>query len=179
MKNLSLAVLLVVGLTACGGDDSTGDDGSDLGSDPAPAATQSPANEGDDGGGAATEPAGPAEPNTFVVGGEVWVRVTPMTEGQCFLPAEDGGNPVNGTAWGPMEGDGIQFSVDYSDQGSHEADVEGPDSWWAAGSRVGTEDLVVEVDHETNTISGYGTFSNLRTGETAQGSFNIQCEEDG
>ena len=105
-----------------------------------------------------------------------------MTEGQCFLPAEDGGNPVDGTAWGPMEGDGISFSVDYAGEGSgnaHEAEIQGADFWWAAGSRVGTEDLSVEVDHASMTISGFGTFSNLQTGETAPGSFNIRCEEGG
>jgi hypothetical protein len=174
---LTLVVLLVAG---CGGDDSSVDQGVDQGSNEAPQTTQAQAETdaataqgGED---TASAPSGPIEMNTIRVGSVTWTR-TLDGSGQCFLPAEDGGDPVDGTVWGSAEPGSVNFSVTYGDASGNptEADVEGDDFWWVAKG----DDLVIEFDYDAMTISGSGTFENqLLAEDPRQGDFLFQCEPD-
>ena len=185
-------VCLVAGVTAlaaCGDDDPPGAL-SELADDASAPGTQSGDGSGDDASGddassgdaAAPEPVGPADMDTIRIGSQVWERTLPMTTGQCFVFEDDGVLPSSATAWGTLGGDDdVRFSVSANQDGTFEADVESENEyWWLAGPRSsGPDDLVVELDFDALTVTGQGTFTNLYTGETAAGSFAIQCEDDG
>ncbi len=182
MRNLvTLIALISLAATACGGatipdDPAIGDQATSQPGD------GSPGNAEPGGGGAssepAPEPAGPVEPNTIRIGSQVWARTLPMTTGQCFLQADDGTLPDSGTVWGTLDGDEtLRFSVSYGQDGTFESEISNnADMYWIAGSRAPLDDLVVELDFATQTISGGGTYTLLNTGETASGSFEFVCE---
>jgi hypothetical protein len=121
-------------------------------------------------------------PNTIRIGDQVWERTLPMTTGQCFLSTAAGGIPDWGVAWGTLDGDeDIRFSASAKQDGSFEVEVINfVDMQWGAGPRFQQEesDLVVELDFDTLTISGHGTFRSLPTGERAMGSFEFTCEPE-
>ncbi len=126
------------------------------------------------------EPAGPVEPNTIRIGSQVWKRTLPMTTGQCFLFKEDGTLPTSGVAWGTLDGnEDLHFSAKLSQDGTFESDVnDGQALYWVAGERSpGVHDLAVDLDFDTQTISGHGTYESLVTGKRASGSFEFTCEE--
>lgn len=128
----------------------------------------------------APEASGQLEANTIRIGDQVWQRTLPMTEGQCFLYEDDGTLPTSGVAWGTLDGrDDTSFAARYKQDGSFEADVkEGETVYWGSGERYGEDDLVVELDFDTLTISGHGTFASLLTGDRAMGSFTFTCEPE-
>lgn len=175
-KGLSILVVVVgMAFGACGGEDPSADEAADVGGTETPQETQAPANEGASSE-ASEAPSGPIELNTIRVGSDTWTR-TLDGSGQCFLPAEDGGNPVDGTVWGSAEPGGVNFSVSYGEVSGNptEADVEGSDFWWVAKG----DDLVIEFDYDAMTISGSGTFENQLLAEAPrQGDFLFQCEPD-
>jgi len=106
-----------------------------------------------------------------------------MTTGQCFLFEDDGTLPTSATVWGTLDGDdGIRFSASYRQDGTFGAEVDDQTTnfWFAGPNGPGVDDLVIELDFETLTISGSGTFTNALDGESAPGAFEFQCEpEDG
>jgi len=127
-----------------------------------------------------SEPVGPAEPNTIRIGSQVWERTLPMTTGQCFLYEDDGTLPTSATAWGTLDGDEeLRFLVSQNQDGTLEAEINNNvDMYWLAGYRgPETDDLVIELDFDAQTISGSGTFTLLNTGETVSGSFEFVCSE--
>lgn len=183
MRFTVVVLAFVLVLAACGGGDDAGSgDGDTTGGGDT---TQDSGGDGSadgggsDSGGETPEPVGPADMNTIRIGSETWARTLPMTTGQCFLPAEDGGDPTGGTVWGTLDGnDDFRFNVGYSADGSHGAEVNDNTSiYWIAGERSPNgNDLEFEIDFDAQTITGSGTFTSLTTGEVAAGSFAFQCE---
>jgi hypothetical protein len=130
--------------------------------------------------GSESEPVGPAEPNTIQIGSQVWERTLPMTTGQCFLYEDDGTLPTSATVWGTLDGDEeLGFLISQNQDGTLEAELDNNfDMYWIAGYRgPDTDDLVIELDFEAQTIIGSGTFTLLNTGETVSGSFEFVCSE--
>lgn len=191
MTRRLLAVLMVLAiiLAACGG----------AGSAPTQAVDGSPGitdagqvNQGGTGGTSSgsgsgdevtPEASGPLAPNTIRIGDQVWERTLPMTTGQCFLSRADLGIPDWGLAWGTLDGDEeVRFSASHKQDGTFEVEVtNNVNMQWGAGPRFQQEaaDLVIELDFDTLTISGHGTFRSLPTGERAMGSFEFTCEPEG
>lgn len=126
------------------------------------------------------EASGPLGENTIRIGDQTWERTLPMTTGQCFLFEDDGNLPDTGTAWGTLDNDEeLRFAARYNQDGSFESEVSNShDMYWGSGPRFGEDDLVVELDFDTLTISGNGTFVSLITGERAMGSFQFTCEPE-
>ena len=187
----ALAVLVTV-VASCGGDgDSTSESADTSGqgdtsaqtADAVAADTEAPDEDAGDessDAGSESEPVGPAEPNTIRIGSQVWERTLPMTTGQCFLNEDDGTLPTSATVWGTLDGDEeLGFLVSQNQDGTLEAELDNNvDMYWLAGYRgPETDDLVIELDFDTQTISGSGTFTLLNTGETASGSFEFVCSE--
>jgi len=120
--------------------------------------------------------------NTIRIGSTVWARTLPMTTGQCFVFEDDGTLPDSGVAWGTLNGDDdIRFRAAYSQDGTFEAEVVDENAYfWMAGPRSpGPDDLVVELDFDTLTISGSGSFANALNTDVVQGTFEFQCEPEG
>lgn len=182
MKRFSVVVfVLVLVLAGCGGDDGDSASGAGDGTPDDTTRTAGDDTSADDGSGdgGTPEPVGPADMNTIRIGSETWSRTLPMTTGQCFLPAEDGGNPTGGTVWGTLDGnDDLRFSASYEADGGHGAEVnDGTSVYWIAGERSPNgNDLEFEIDFDAQTITGSGTFTSLTTGDIAAGSFAFQCE---
>lgn len=190
----SIAVFAVLAtvVASCGGDgDSTSESADTSGQGDTSAQTDdtvavdteaSGEDAGDESSDAASEsePVGPAEPNTIRIGSQVWERTLPMTTGQCFLYEDDGTLPTSATAWGTLDGDEeLRFLVSQNQDGTLEAEINNNvDMYWLAGYRgPETDDLVIELDFDAQTISGSGTFTLLNTGETVSGSFEFVCSE--
>lgn len=177
-------------LAACGGGTTEPDNGGSQ--EPAPAsndgsdadAGQAGAGDSGDDGVASDEPtpeaSGPLGENTIRIGDQTWERTLPMTTGQCFLFEDDGTLPDSGTAWGTLDGDeDLRFAARYQQDGTFESEVSNNhDMYWGSGPRFGEDDLVIELDFDTLTISGNGTFASLITGERAMGSFQFTCEPE-
>lgn len=184
-------------LAACGGGTTDlGTDGS--GGDDSPVTTQANNDAGtdsggtdsgdsgdagevtDDGDGVTPEASGPLGENTIRIGDQTWERTLPMTTGQCFLFEDDGTLPDSASAWGTLDNDeDLRFSARFNQDGTFESEVSNNhDMYWGSGPRFGEDDLVVELDFETLTISGSGTYSSLITGERAMGSFQFTCEAE-
>lgn len=102
-----------------------------------------------------------------------------MTRGQCYLYKADGTLPTSATVWGTLDGDeNKHFAVRYRQDGGFEAQVDSSSYHWIAGDRNGnSNELTIELDFDTQTIKGGGIFTNLFTGEHAEGSFEFKCEE--
>ena len=187
---LMLFALLGATLIACGGGDDEPSDGDGPGgSDASPAASSGDGSNGGSNGNAgsggssdpeaAPEPIGPVAVNTIQIGDETWTRTLPMTSGQCFLYEDDGTLPTSAVVWGPLDGDDLSFSANYNQDGSFESEVRGENFFWVAGPRgPGVDDLEIELDFDTLTVTGEGTFHNLHNGEIAAGSFHFQCEPE-
>jgi hypothetical protein len=127
------------------------------------------------------EPSGPVALNTIRIGSTVWARTLPMTSGQCFLYEDDGTLPTSATAWGTLDGnDDIRFAAQYSQDGTFEAEVVDENAFfWIAGPRSpGPDDLEIELDFDTLTISGSGSFANAANADVVRGSFEFQCEPE-
>lgn len=126
------------------------------------------------------EASGPLGDNSIRIGDQTWERTLPMTTGQCFLFADDGTLPDSGNAWGTLDNDeDLRFAARYNQDGTFESEVSNNhDMYWGSGPRFGEDDLVVDLDFDTLTISGHGTFVSLITGERAMGSFQFTCEPE-
>jgi hypothetical protein len=176
-----MALLIVV----CGGDDQTtvlpsapgndsGDQSSDTETDPSgdtDGQSSNPAPE--------PEPSGPVELNTIRIGSEVWGRTLPMTTGQCEIHEDDGNLPTSAFVWGTLDGDDdLRFAASLNQDGTVEAEISNGAMYWIAGERgPGDNDLIIELDFDTQTISGTATFTLINTGEMASGSFEFRCEK--
>jgi hypothetical protein len=183
-----LIAVLMLALAACGGaqedaDVQTPDNGS--GSDGE--GTVQDANDstggGDPGNGdtgtPTPEPSGTVDMNTIRIGSDVWSRTLPMTTGQCFLYEDDGNLPTSATVWGTLNGDDdLRFMANFGQDGTFEAEISNDvDMYWIAGERApDPNDLSIELDFASNTITGSGTFYLANTGELASGSFAFQCD---
>lgn len=154
------------------------DDGS------APDAGQDDAGDSGDDGLSSDEPtpeaSGPLGENSIRIGDQTWERTLPMSTGQCFLFEDDGTLPDSGTAWGTLDNDeDLRFAARYQQDGTFESEVSNNhDMYWGSGPRFGEDDLVIELDFATSTISGNGTFVSLITGDRAIGSFQFTCEPE-
>ena len=190
----SIAVLVVLAtvVASCGGDGGSTSESADTSgqgdtsaqtADTVAVDTEAPGDDaGDESSDAASEsePVGPAEPNTIQIGSQVWERTLPMTTGQCFLYEDDGTLPTSATVWGTLDGDEeLRFLVSQNQDGTVEAEINNNvDMYWLAGYRgPETDDLVIELDFDAQTISGSGTFTLLNTGDTVSGSFEFVCSE--
>lgn len=182
VRYVAMSLVVVLVLAACGGDDgetARGNGDGDTQQEDVGSSGGDGSVGGDVGGSETPEPVGPADMNTIRIGSETWSRTLPMTSGQCFLPAEDGGDPTGGTVWGTLDGnDDLRFNVGYEADGSHGAEVNDNERlYWIAGVRSPNgNDLQFEIDFDAQTITGSGTFTSLTTGEVAAGSFAFQCE---
>ncbi len=180
---IALLTFVALAAAACGGA-ATVPDGPAAG-DPAPGqpsgAPQGSAPAGDDQSAAIEpEPAEPVAPNTIRIGSQVWTRTLPMTSGQCFLYEDDGTLPTSASVWGTLDGNAdLHFAATFGQDGTFHSDVnDGVALYWVAGERSpGVRDLVVELDFDTQTIRGQGTYKSLTTGKLASGSFEFICEE--
>lgn len=125
----------------------------------------------------ADNPSGPAAPNTIQVGDRVWTRTTSNMSTSCFLQEEGQGISEGASVGDAADNDEeVRILVSLND-GDVQAEVSGTTYYWIAGSRSGgVNDLEIELDFETQTIRGSGTFVNVGRGETAQGSFEFTCE---
>ncbi len=191
---IALITFLVITAAACGGAATTTADpavGDQAGGQPSAVPQGSAANGGDqsagseaDPGGIEPEPAGPVEPNTIRIGSQLWKRTLPMTTGQCFLVKEDGTLPTWGVVWGTLDGnDDVSFSAKLGQDGTFSSAVDDntrnpttPLPHWVAGEGIPVADLVVELDFDTQTIRGHGTYTDRATGKLASGSFEFSCE---
>lgn len=73
----------------------------------------------------------------------------------------------------------MRFSVRHKQDGTFEAENQSRTYYWIAGARsIGVDDIQIELDFESLTITGQGIFTNIYTSESMRGSFNIQCEEE-
>lgn len=188
---VTLVALIAVATAACGGAAPTTADPAVGGQSSAGTQGGASAGAGQSGGTAPDagaiepEPAGPVEPNTIRIGSQVLERTLPMTTGQCFLFEEDGTYPTWGAVSGSLDGnEDLRFSAKVSQDGTFSAVVNdntsdptmaGPS--WYAGEGSGLTDLVVELNLDTQTISGHGTFKSAGYGKLASGSFEFICEE--
>lgn len=181
-----LMVVVLLAAASCGGDDDSSNPA--FGSDPN-ATTDGGEGTGDGGGGdgggqsdgSSLEPIGPVDMNTIQIGSETWERTLPMTTGQCFLYEDDGSLPTSAVVWGTLNGDDeIRFSATYGQDGVLEAEVRNDtDMYWIAGERnPNVNDLVIELDFDTLTVTGHGTFSSLTKFTDAAGAFAFQCEPE-
>jgi hypothetical protein len=185
---MGLASALLVMVAACGGSDgaqTTLAPGDQDGSQPI-GGTQgtAPAGGASQAGEVEPEPAGPVDPNSIRIGSQVWKRTLPMTQGQCFLFKDDGTLPTSASVWGTLDGnEEVRFSAGVSQDGTFHASVTGPgDStlYWKAGAESpDVDDLVVELDFDSQTIKGSGTFHSLTERRLASGSFEFICEPEG
>jgi hypothetical protein len=179
-----LVVLLALVTAACGGG---GDDGGDLGEDVFGGIGESsgdvdPDDQGSSGGGTLENPtpeaSSPLPSDSFRIGDAVWERTIP-TDGQCFVQEDDGTIPDSGAARGSVNNDpGVEFSVSHDQDGSVEAQVSSDLMNWISGVKDGTE-LTIQLDFETNSMSGAGLFYNGHTDEWAYGSFMFTCLDGG
>lgn len=190
---LVLLVLATMFLAACGGETTepggndtgatvpAGDDDNATGDGQADPGDSGVSDEGaGDSEGAAPEASGPLAENTIRIGDQTWERTLPMTTGQCFLYEDDGNLPTSGNVWGTLDGDDdLRFSASYGQDGTFEAEVSNnQDMYWGSGERFAQEDLEIELDFDTLTISGSGTFISLTSGDRAMGSFLFVCEPE-
>lgn len=189
MKRSTFALVVAFVMVAgCGGDDTSPIQPGAAGS-VTTNSNQSDAGDGSGAGGSGgsgagdevtPEASGPLAPNTIRIGDQVWERTLPMTTGQCFLYEDDGTLPDSGTAWGTLDGDeDLRYAASYNQDGTFEAEISNNlDMYWGSGPRFQEDDLVVELDFDTLTITGEGTFRSLTTGERAEGSFVFVCEPE-
>ena len=106
-----------------------------------------------------------------------------MVTGQCNLQEADGVLPTTAFVWGTLDGtdqsaeDSLTFAANFND-GEVEAQVKDNIAmYWYVGPRLSeNNDLTIELDFATRTISGTGTFTALGSGELASGSFEFRCE---
>lgn len=191
---IALITLMAITTAACGGAASTTADpagGNQAGGRSSAAPDGGTTSGGDqsaasvpDVGGIEPEPASPVEPNTIRIGSQVWKRTLPMTTGQCFLTKADGTLPTWGVAWGTLDdNEDLHFSAKVGQDGAFSADVDDntrnpttPLPHWVAGKGIPVADLVVELDFDTQTIRGHGTYTDRATGKLASGSFEFICE---
>jgi hypothetical protein len=127
------------------------------------------------------EPPTPVDSNTIRIGSQVWKRTLPMTTGQCYLFEDDGTLPTSATAWGTLDGDdSYHFSANLTQDGTFKAQVDDNASvYWVAGEgSPKADDLVIEIDFDSQTIKGQGTFYSLTTNKLASGSFEFVCEPE-
>ncbi len=127
------------------------------------------------------EPATPVESNTIRIGSKVWKRTLPMTTGQCYLFKDDGTLPTSANAWGTLDGDdSYHFSAQLTQSGTFKAQVDDNASvYWVAGEgSPKVDDLVIDIDFDSQTIKGQGTFYSLTTNKLASGSFEFVCEPE-
>lgn len=183
MRRLSgLLVVVALGVAGCGGG---GGDGDDLGEDVFGGIGQEsgdvdPGDQGSSGGGTLEDPTPEASSSlpadSIRIGDAVWERTIP-TDGQCNVIEDDGIIPDRGWAWGSVNNDqGVDFSVNHSEDGSLDAQVSSDLMDWISGQKDGTE-LTIDLDFETSSISGEGLFYNTHTNEWAYGSFQFTCQD--
>lgn len=181
-RNLTVLIaVLALALTACGGGLEALDPGGQDFSQPSLAAPDGGAPAGGDASEPEPEPAGPVEANTIRIGSQVWSRTLPMTSGQCFLYEDDGTLPTSAVVWGTLDGnDELYFTATQNQDGTFDSEVNnGLDIYWYAGKRSpGVKDLTIELDFDTLTITGHGTYTALATNKTASGSFKFVCEPE-
>lgn len=181
LRRLSvLVVLIAVIATACGGGE-----GDDVGEDVFGGIGQAsgdvePGEQGSSDGGTLDEPtpeASSALPaDSMRIGDSVWERTIP-SDGQCFVQEDDGTISDSGTVWGSVSNDqGVEFKVSHGQDGGLSAQISSNLMGWNSGVKDGTE-LTIQLDFETNTMSGEGLFYNTHTNEWAYGSFTFTCSD--